>query len=570
MPTKQPTGKKRKGKAGTAPAGRAVGPGEITTPRDHLSVIVALGKQLSTLAHPREQIHAYCTALKAIWTWVARVYVFFPPSPEQREPKILLYDRKAPGLEILGRHALSGEERSFFEAFIAGKASPLVLSSPGKAARGGKAPPRTKSKSAGRGHLSVRAAFPLPSASSETAPWVLVTTGEPGSRDPIGEADRNAVAVCTDMLGASLDRAVLFEKVLHAKREWERTADAIRDVVMIIDGEHHVRRGNRRLAELGDVPLERLQGSKCYRLLSSPGGVCPGCPALVTLETGEEATAEILRGTPEAVFQVWSYPILDPEGKIESVAVYEKEVTEYKKMQEQLVHAEKMGVLGQLAAAVAHELNNPLSGVISFSQILLKEMDPSLPYVEDLKNIEHAALRCKKIVEDLLSFARKPETAGTGPIDLREVIHQALTIMGPKLEERGTRVELDLPETFPDLPVHPDPVHQILVNLISNAHDAMEEGGVLRIGVRRALRDGMPHLLLTVQDTGSGIRPEDAERIFEPFFTTKSAGRGTGLGLSISRQLMEAMGGRIEVTSRPMEGTRFSLWFPLPEKAPSA
>jgi two-component system NtrC family sensor kinase len=271
----------------------------------------------------------------------------------------------------------------------------------------------------------------------------------------------------------------------------------------------------------------------------------------------------VFREDREAVFQVWSYPILDPSGNLESVAVYEKDITEYKWMQQKLVHAEKMGVLGQLAAAVAHELNNPLSGVLSFSQILLKEMDPDMPYVEDLKNIEHAALRCKKIVEDLLAFARKPETGTHEPVGLGEVIDQILSLLRPKLEAKDTRVELELPSSLPKLPIHPDPLHQILVNLISNAQDALEEDGVLKLKARQAKEKGRKFVLLSVQDTGPGIPQRNMKKIFEPFFTTKGPGEGTGLGLSICRRLMESFGGSIEVSSSTDKGTTFLLKFPL-------
>jgi len=271
----------------------------------------------------------------------------------------------------------------------------------------------------------------------------------------------------------------------------------------------------------------------------------------------------VFREEREAIVQVWSYPILDSSGNLESVAVYEKDITEYKWMQQKLVHAEKMGVLGQLAAAVAHELNNPLSGVLSFSQILLKEMDPDLPYVEDVKNIEHAALRCKKIVEDLLAFARKPETGTHEPVGLGEVIEQTLSLLRPKLEAKGTRVELELPSSLPKLPIHPDPLHQILVNLISNAQDALEEDGVLKLKARQAKEKGRRYILLSVQDTGPGIPKRNMNKIFEPFFTTKGPGEGTGLGLSICQRLMESFGGSIEVSSSTAKGTTFLLKFPL-------
>ena len=546
-------------------------------PKDYLSVVVALGKQLSTLAHPQEQIYAYCGALKTICPWLERVYFLFPQEEGERPKRVFLFERKAQGLAILGWQALTPDERELLKGVLAEtkrkkkKADASKSGEPtgGTASSGAHAKAtETRVRRVGGGakaaSLRLQGAIQLSSGSGPGG-WVVLA-GAKDQRSSWGDEDLDAVSVCTDMLSASLDRAGLFEKVLHAKKEWERTADAIRDVVMIIDRDWIVRRGNRRLAELGSVPVEVLQGKKCHALLASHREICPSCPAVVTFETGQESTAKVPRQEREAVFQVWSYPILDASGNLESVAVYEKDITDYKRMQQQLVHAEKMGVLGQLAAAVAHELNNPLSGVISFSQILLKEMDPGLPFVEDLRNIEHAALRCKKIVEDLLAFARKPETEGHEPVGLDEIIDQALSLLRPKLEGKGTRVELELPSSLPRLPIHPDPLHQILVNLISNAQDAMEKDGVLKLKARLAEQKGKKYILLSVQDTGPGIPEKQRERIFEPFYTTKGPGEGTGLGLSICRRLMESFEGSIEVSSSTEKGTTFLLRFPLTQE----
>jgi two-component system NtrC family sensor kinase len=513
-------------------------------------VIVALGKQLSTHAHPQEQVYAYSSALRTVLPWLEKVYFLFPEEAEDRPKRVFLCERKSQGLTILGWQALTPDEQELLEGVLA----------KGRRKKKRKAGVQEVA-GAGEGPLALKAAIPL-SLGSGPEGWV-VFAGTKAAEGAWGREDMNAVSVCTDMLSASLDRARLFENVLLAKKEWERTADAIRDVVMIVDRDWVVRRGNRLLAELGGVPVEGLQGNRCHALLASREEICVACPAVVTLETGQEATAEVFREERDAIFQVWSYPILDPSGNLESVAVYEKDITEYKWMQQKLVHAEKMGVLGQLAAAVAHELNNPLSGVISFSQILLKEMDPGLPYVEDVKNIEHAALRCKKIVEDLLAFSRKPETGVHEPVGLEGVVDQVLNLLRPKLEAKGARVEKVIPASLPRIPVHPDPLHQILVNLISNALDAIEEEGALKLKARQAKDKGGKYILLAIQDTGAGIPSRDMKKIFEPFFTTKGPGEGTGLGLSICRKLMESFGGSIEVSSSSDKGTTFSLKFPL-------
>ncbi len=560
---------------------------------DYLSVVVAFGKQLSRQVHPHEQLNAYGEVLGLICPWLERVYIVFFNENEEQASRIFLYDRNGQGVTLLEWQALTPAEYALFEDFLRSRRHdrdsrdlpsqernppvpddiPLENGVLREIPKSDEIAVREMAEGDGTASLHLLTSFQLTSSSGPEG-WVLFT-GFEREKGFWKEEDRNAVSVCSDMLSASLDRSRLFEKVFLAKKEWERTVDAIRDVVMIIGPDLLVRRGNQQLAELANVPLEGMQGRKCYSLLTAsarPGqtgagpesnGSCQGCPALITFQTGEEATAEIYRADHEAVFQVWSYPLLDPSGHLDSVAVYEKDMTEYKRMQQQLVQTEKMAVIGQLASAVAHELNNPLSGVLSFCQILLKEMDSSSPYIEDLKNIEFAALRCKKIVVDLLAFARKPGKGSHEPINLQEVIGQAIGLMRAKLEAKGIKVVLEVPQNLPSLPVHPDPLYQILVNLISNAHDAMDVDGVLTFKAWQADDKDDNCLVLSIQDTGAGIPAQHMEKIFEPFFTTKGPGEGTGLGLGICQRMMESFNGRIEVFSKENQGTTFLLWLPL-------
>ena len=546
-------------------------PADRRTTPDYLSIIVALGKRLNSLLHPQEQLYAYCEALMGISRELEQVYAGFFEEGARRPEKIYLFERKARGLMSLGWQALSKEEQSIFEKLPFGKKPKgrgsahlleeplslppdLALDEEAVASAGS----TTRVSATGAALLH---SFPLRTASGPEC-WILLL-GKPGAVWERREADRNALSVCTDMLSVSIERATLFGKVLHAKKEWERTVDAIRDVVMIIGPDWTVRRANRRVSELAAVPLVAMQGQKCYKLLAASRTPCGACPAPETFRTGQEATAEVFHEDRGVIRQCWSYPISSAEGQPASVAVYEKDMTEYKRMQDELVHAEKMAAIGQLASSVAHELNNPMSAVISLSQILLKEMDPALPCHEDLKNIEEAALRCKKIVEDLLVFSRKPQISKHEPVSLHEAIGGALRLLRTRLEVKGIVVKEDMLPGLPGIPIHPDPLQQVLINLISNAGDAMESGGILRLKAWREKKMDKEFVVLSVQDTGRGIPAHQIDRIFEPFYTTKAPGKGTGLGLSICSRLMEAFGGGIEVTSKEGKGTSFFVWFPL-------
>jgi len=559
-----------------------VRPRKDSPPADILSLVVALGKQLSSVHHPLENLLTYCDAAGRLCPRLRSIHIAFFSPRETLPVRVFLFLEKPPGrLLRLGPADLSPREKRCFRDFSlrTRKVPPVRRGAGSKETgaavwvdaffRGGgpgleatKVPGSASGRESGAKREGLSTDDPLPlSLPGGPEGWVFFSGA--GGGVPWEGEERNAVGLCTDMLCASLERAALFARVLRAKKEWERSMDAIRDVVMIVGPDYTVLRGNRRLSELAGVPLESLQGEKCHRLLTSRRQPCPNCPVEATFRTGADRTAEVSQPPGDALVQVWSYPLRDPSAGPQAVVVYEKDVTEIKRMQAKLLQAEKMAVLGELAAAVAHELNNPLSGVISFSKILLTEMDPALPYAEDVQNIEHAALRCKKIVQDLLAFARKPGNVTHEPVQLETIVEQVHGMLRPGLEEKGVRMSRRIPANVPDLPFHPDLLHQLLVNLIVNARDASAPGDEITVRAAAGVREHVPHVVISVQDRGHGIPPAVRDRIFDPFFSTKGPGEGTGLGLSICRKLMDAFGGDIEVSSSLSRGTTVSLWFPV-------
>jgi two-component system NtrC family sensor kinase len=491
------------------------------------------------------------------------MYVGFSQNDKDFPEEVYLHSRSEEDSSIITWYALSAEEQSIF---LHALHTSSVRKCREKRARIFKTLPPVSLERIPRGvqaKSTIVERFFFTTQTGVQGIILLVGTGK-GSV-PLNQEDRDALRVCTELLSVAIENGDLFEKILHAKQEWERTVDAIRDVVMIIGPDSIIRRANRRLSELAGVPLEKMQGSRCHHLLYRRESPCPDCPAKETLHSMRESTSEVVSEDGQKIFQVWSYPILDLSARLDSLAVYEKDVTEYKEMQRQLLHSEKMAVMGRLASAVAHELNNPLSGVISFSQILLKEIDTASPLYADVKVLDHAALRCKKIVEDLLAFSRKPEVHTMEPVVIDEIIKRSLGLMEHRLRMKRIQVSVETHENLPTIQTNPDQLQQVLINFICNADDAMEPGGRLSIKVCRDEREGA--LVLSVQDTGSGIPPEDLKKIFEPFYTTKSAGKGTGLGLSICFRIIESLGGQIEVDSRVGQGSTFRVRLPITRKA---
>jgi two-component system cell cycle sensor histidine kinase/response regulator CckA len=229
-----------------------------------------------------------------------------------------------------------------------------------------------------------------------------------------------------------------------------------------------------------------------------------------------------------------------------------------------LNQSQKMEAVGCLATGLAHEINNPLTVILGFSQSLMKRFSaPDDAYVS-LSNIEREALRCKALVKDLLTFSRSapPQNVLEEPVG---VINQALNLIETQARLVRVTVRREFKDALPQVPMDRIQVQQVVVNLCSNALDAMPEGGVLTIALERGDHpvDRRPCLLIKVVDTGSGIPEEIRPKIFEPFFSTKVIGKGTGLGLSLVFEIIQRLHGDIAVESKVGQGTTFRVFLPL-------
>ncbi len=226
--------------------------------------------------------------------------------------------------------------------------------------------------------------------------------------------------------------------------------------------------------------------------------------------------------------------------------------------QGKLVQSEKMASIGTLAGGVAHEINNPLSGILALAQVMLMEQKED-EVVEDLRQIEQAVHQCKEIVQGLLSFARQSDDKRREEVYLPAIVDRTATLIGHELRNRKIELETEYDDDLPLLWANPSQVQQVLMNLILNAAHAMDEHGSVAIR-GRAREDGGAEI--EVEDHGPGIPDEVKEKIFDPFFTTKPEGEGTGLGLSIVYGIVKDHGGSIEVHSVPERGALFKINLP--------
>jgi PAS domain S-box-containing protein len=244
-------------------------------------------------------------------------------------------------------------------------------------------------------------------------------------------------------------------------------------------------------------------------------------------------------------------PIKDEQERVVSVLCIARDITENKKLENQLINTEKLASMGTLAAGVAHELNNPLGVMLGFTDLLLEKCDNDSQDYQDLKTIERHSLHCKQVVENLLSYARQGEGEAEY-CDINEAIGEIVGVVKHSLEMNDVELRMTLTEDLPKVKGDLRQMQQVFLNLINNAVAAMKGGGVLTI--QTALDAGQGKVRVTVQDTGHGIRDDYMEKIFDPFFTTKSEGEGTGLGLFVSHGIVTKYEGTITCQSRTENG----------------
>ncbi|HCC47278.1 MAG TPA: hypothetical protein DEQ38_04065 [Elusimicrobia bacterium] len=238
----------------------------------------------------------------------------------------------------------------------------------------------------------------------------------------------------------------------------------------------------------------------------------------------------------------------------------------YRQLQEtqgQLIQAEKMSALGQLAGGLAHEINNPLSGILGLTQLVMENTEKGSQNYTDLQDIEKAVFRCKKIIVSLLSFSRQEKTR-IEPVNVNEALEETLTLCARQMELKRVKINRQLSPGLPMVNADFQQLMQVFLNLFTNARDAMPEGGELTVATS-LLKDpaGRELLAVSVADTGAGIDPEILGRIFDPFFTTKPVGKGTGLGLSVCLGIISRHNGAITAHSVPGGGSTFTITVPV-------
>jgi two-component system NtrC family sensor kinase len=241
----------------------------------------------------------------------------------------------------------------------------------------------------------------------------------------------------------------------------------------------------------------------------------------------------------------------------------QKKTAEIVKAQEQLINAEKLASLGRMAAGVAHELNSPLTGIVTFAHLMMKRIPPeNTQDAEDLKVIIDQAERCSRIVRGLLGFSRKTASE-KAYVDMNTLIENTLSMVRNQAKFYNIAFDVRLDKSIPEVNADPNQIQQVFLNLLINAADAMEEKGKITISSRMIEEGEDKFVEVEFTDTGPGIPEDIRSKVFEPFFTTKPAGKGTGLGLAVSYGIIKKHEGQIFVKSEHGQGASFFVRLPV-------
>lgn len=339
--------------------------------------------------------------------------------------------------------------------------------------------------------------------------------------------------------------------------------DSIPVSMYIVDKKYSLIAVNMDRAKRINVPPNELVGRRCYEALYGYEDVCPDCRVIESLFGGKitnRTKREWQKDDQPLEWEISTYPIYDDANQVTQAILFEQDVTEKRRLEASLAQSEKLAAVGQLAAGLAHEINNPLTAIIANSQLLQRDLKDDPDKLELIDLIARAGQRAAQVVRNLLDLARKEEYLFE-PTDVNQTLNRAITLMQHELVSRSIQLVYEPAEDLPKIMASQDRLQGVWVNLLANAIDSFDESEERIIRITTAATENEVRVM--VMDTGKGIPPEKLNRIFEPFYTTKAPGKGTGLGLSLCHRIVKQHGGSIHVDSQLGAGTIFTVTLPI-------
>ncbi|MBS2032571.1 MAG: PAS domain-containing protein [Deltaproteobacteria bacterium] len=388
-----------------------------------------------------------------------------------------------------------------------------------------------------------------------------------------GKAEERTMLRAANHAAAALRNSKLFEEVSYVRRYLESLIENANALILVINPEGRVIVANAAMHRLLGRDRGTLLGAELTTLVSPDDEQRVRHHLVDAIRGGTPAPLEAAMLTDarpvHAAFSTAA--VRSPGGDVEGVIAVGQDLTQLRQLEQQVIQAEKLASLGQLAAGVAHEINNPLTTIAIYADALLQKhqavLDPSRGGDQDLDKIRRildASDRILKLARDLTSYAR-PSGDRADPVELGPLLEQAIGFCDHVLKESEVELVRHYAPELPRIPAVKSNLIQVFVNLLTNACHATASGGRVEVVTERTAEG---RVAVRIRDTGSGIAAENLAHIFEPFFTTKPAGQGTGLGLSIVQGIVAKHGGQIRVQSELGVGTEFVVDLPAVESIP--
>ena len=382
------------------------------------------------------------------------------------------------------------------------------------------------------------------------------------SMDEIYELTTAARQMASDLQQNRIKLEKYAAEILQSKEVLQSVFDGITDPVVLIDRQGIIKNVNKAFLDKYAFTLENV----LHQVISTLpfNDACPilECSEVFAALPDRPITMEKVLSSGE-IFLIYFYPIKDEFKKTENLVCYVKDITEQKQLESKIQQTEKIVSVGQLAAGVAHEINNPLGVILCHIDLIRDEPNLSKEVREDLAVIEKHADNCKAIVAGLLNFARQHKSVKE-LTSINTIIREVVQIAANQLQHQNITIDLDLEEDLPLISVDTDKLRQVFFNLIINSGQAIDEDGYILISTCYLSNEEI--LQVVVEDNGCGIPQKMEDKIFDPFFTTKDPGKGTGLGLSVSYGIVKDHNGDITFKSVEHQGTRVTVSLPVEEE----
>ena len=402
---------------------------------------------------------------------------------------------------------------------------------------------------------------------------IIELTGDMDIYDDINNRKKKnvrAISATTANLFWEISRVSILQKKTDQELQEARAMykailnKLIQEDVMVIAYDYRIIDINETLLTKLGLRREDVIGRRCYEITHRQQMPCSGkhhpCPLIQTLNTkkpSQTTHVHLSKNNSEIYYSISTYPLTENGDVIGAIEI-SRDITKDINIQKTMINQEKLASIGRLSAGVAHEINNPLTTILTTAMLLQEDLDPHDPSYHELDTIAKEALRCRKIVTSLLDFARQSKPMKKES-KVNDLIQESVALTRKQAAFKDVNLTQQLADNLPSIFLDSGQIQQSIINLVLNAIEATDPGGSITVTSRFEIRK--KNIEITIIDTGEGISAEDLDKIFDPFYTTKP--EGTGLGLAITLGIIEQHGGTIEVDSKKGRGSTFKIKLPV-------